>query len=151
MRLSNEKAAHMDSIRLQSPNIEANGVHFQNGLGSNHTASVIHRPCRLWVCSVIMPATRRTTGRDHGRSLYSYRRMTAAPSCAQDVAFSFGVVRTHGLIAPALRLVCGLMPCGNPSGLPLPVARSANPHGVAHLMAGVSGIQQFATGASHEC
>ena len=76
-------------------------------------------------------ATRRTTGRDFSRSPQFSRRMTAAPSRVREVAFSF-VVRTHGLIAPALRQFCGLMPCGNPSGLPCPRERSANPHGVAH-------------------
>ena len=97
-----------------------------------------------------MPVHRRTAVRELGGLLLSYRRMTAAPAHDRAVAFSFGGVRTHGLIAPALYRSCGLMPCGKPSGLPSPVARSANPHGVAHLLAEVSGSRQVATGASHE-
>lgn len=93
-----------------------------------------------------MASARRLTGCELGSLLHSSRRMTAAPFAA----FSFGGVRTHGLIAPALRSVCGLMPCGKPSGLPLPTTRSANPHGVAHLLAGVSGFHQFVVGACHE-
>lgn len=104
---------------------------------------------RAAVDGAIMPATRRPTGRELGGLLHSYRRMTAAPSRVRDVAFSF-VVRTHGLIAPALRQFCGLMPCGNPSGLPCPVARSANPHGVALPLGGGSDFRQFATGIHHE-
>lgn len=83
--------------------------------------------------------------------LQDYRRMTAAPAHDWDVAFSFGGVRIHGLIAPALYRSCGLMPCGNPSGLPCPIARSANPHGVALLLAERGGFRQSETiGASHE-
>ena len=96
-----------------------------------------------------MLASRRMTGRELG-GLRSIRRMTAAPALLGNVAFSFGVVRTHGRIAPALYRSCGLMPCGNPSGLPSPNARSANPHGVALLLAERGGFRQFALGASHE-
>ena len=78
------------------------------------------------------------------------RRMTAAPALIRDVAFSFGGIRTHGLIAPALYRFCGLMPCGKPSGLPLPLSRSANPHGVAHLLAEVCGFRQSDKGAGHD-
>lgn len=104
---------------------------------------------RAAVDGAIMPATRRPTDRGFSRPLHSYRRMTAAPSRVRDTAFSF-VVRTHGLIAPALYRFCGLMPCGNSSELPCPVARSANPHGVALPLAGESGFRQFATGIHHE-
>ena len=97
-----------------------------------------------------MPVHRRTAVCELGGLLLSYRRMTAAPAPSGDVAFSLDGIRTHGLIAPALDQSCGLMPCGKPSGLPSPVARSANPHGVAHLLAEVSGSRQVATGASHE-
>lgn len=104
---------------------------------------------RAAVDGAIMPATRRPTGRGFSRPPYSYRRMTAAPSRVRDTAFSF-VVRTHGLIAPALYRFCGLMPCGNPPGLPCPIARSANPHGVALPLAGESGFRKFAIGVHHE-
>lgn len=43
-----------------------------------------------------------------GGLLQSSRRMTAAPVLVRAVAFSFGGVRTHGLIAPALYRFCGL-------------------------------------------
>lgn len=94
-----------------------------------------------------MPVHRRTAVRELGGLLKQHRRMTAAPALSGNVAFSLGVIRTHGLIAPALDQSCGLMPCGKPSGLPLPVLRSANPHGVAHLLAEVSGSRQCNTGA----
>lgn len=103
---------------------------------------------RAAVDGAIMLATRRPTGRERS-GLHSQRRMTAAPSRVRDTAFSF-VVRTHGLIAPALYRFCGLMPCGNPSGLPFPLTRSANPHGVAHPLAGVCGFIQQVKGLHHE-
>lgn len=89
--------------------------------------------------------------RCRGGSLLSDRRMTAAPALTRDVAFLFGGIRTHGLIAPALYRFCGLMPCGKPLGLPSPVARLLpHPHGVALPVEGESGFRQFATGACHE-
>lgn len=94
-----------------------------------------------------MAVRRRTTARELGGLLYCLRRMTAAPVLSGNVAFSLGVVRTHGLIAPALDQSCGLMPCGKPSGLPFPKTRSANPHGVAHLLAEVSGFRHSVLGA----
>ena len=81
-------------------------------------------------------------------SLLCNRRMTAAPL---NVAFSFGGVRTHGLIAPALYRFCGLMPCGEPLRSPFPIARLLpHPHGVALPVEGESGFRQFAIGACHE-
>lgn len=97
-----------------------------------------------------MPVPLRSKRCELGGLLIRQRRMTAAPAHDRAVAFSFGGVRTHGLIAPALYRSCGLMPCGKPSGLPLPLSRSANPHGVAHLLAEVSGFRQLDKGASHE-
>lgn len=94
-----------------------------------------------------MPVHRRTAVRELGGLRTSIRRMTAAPALSGNVAFSLDGIRTHGLIAPALDQSCGLMPCGKPSGLPFPNARSANPHGVAHLLAEVSGFRQVALGA----
>lgn len=105
---------------------------------------------RVAVDGAIMPATRRPTGRELGGLLQSTRRMTAAPSRVRDVAFSCGGFPTHGLIAPALPQFCGLMPCGNPSGLPFPSTRSANPHGVAHLHGGGERLSQRELGAHHE-
>lgn len=92
----------------------------------------------------------RSKGCELGGSLHSLRRMTAAPALLRAVAFSFGGVRTHGLIAPALYRFRGLMPCGKPSGLPFPKTRSANPHGVALLLAEESGFRQSVLGACHE-
>ncbi len=94
-----------------------------------------------------MPVHRRTAVRELGGLLKQHRRMTAAPALLGNVAFSLDGIRTHGLIAPALDQSCGLMPCGKPLRLPLPVLRSANPHGVAHLLAEVSGSRQCNTGA----
>ena len=103
---------------------------------------------RAAVDGAIMLATRRPTGRERS-GLHSQRRMTAAPSHVRDTAISF-VVRTHGLIAPALYRFCGLMPCGNPSGLPFPLTRSANPHGVAHPHSGGERLSETPLGAHHE-
>ena len=94
-----------------------------------------------------MPVHRRTAVRELGGLLKQHRRRTAAPALLGNVAFSLDGIRTHGLIAPALDQSCGLMPCGKPLRLPLPVLRSANPHGVAHLLAEVSGSRQCNTGA----
>ena len=93
--------------------------------------------------SANMPASRRMTGRELGGLREISRRMTAAPALIGDVAFSLSGVRTHGRIAPALYRSCGLMPCGKPSGLPLPRERSANPHGVALLLVERGGFRQF--------
>lgn len=93
-----------------------------------------------------MPVHRRTAVRELG-GLHSQRRMTAAPALPGNVAFSLDGIRTHGLIAPALDQSCGLMPCGKPLRLPFPLTRSANPHGVAHLLAEVSGFLQQVKGA----
>lgn len=140
-----KKAAH-DIVALHSPKYLSNGVTVC-GLALDDTRGAGRR---LSLERATMPVHRRTAVRELGGLLLSYRRMTAAPAPSGDVAFSLDGIRTHGLIAPALDQSCGLMPCGKPSGLPSPVARSANPHGVAHLLAEVSGSRQVATGASHE-
>ena len=137
-----KKAAH-DIVALHSPKYLSNGVTVC-GLALDDTRGAGRR---LSLERATMPVHRRTAVRELGGLLFCSRRMTAAPSLTWDVAFSLGVVRTHGLIAPALDQSCGLMPCGKPSGLPLPTTRSANPHGVAHLLAEVSGSRQFVVGA----
>ena len=113
------------------------------GLTGNNTRGAGRR---LSLERATMPVHRRTAVRELG-GLLSQRRMTAAPALLGNVAFSLDGIRTHGLIAPALDQSCGLMPCGKPLRLPLPVLRSANPHGVAHLLAEVSGSRQCNTGA----
>ena len=163
-RIEIEKAAHglsqsasgvgeQSSIQIQGNGLNANlmakglpvadrrvaGLHEARADGSGR------RPL-----SANMPVPLRSKRCELGGLLHCYRRMTAAPALTRDVAFSFGGVRIHGLIAPALYRFCGLMPCGNPSGLPSPVARSANPHGVALLLAERGGFRQLATGVSHE-
>lgn len=163
-RLEIEKAAHglsqsasgvgeQSSIQIQGNGLNANlmakglpvadrrvaGLHEARADGSGR------RPL-----SANMPVPLRSKRCELGGLLHCYRRMTAAPALTRAVAFSFGGVRSHGLIAPALYRFCGLMPCGNPSGLPSPVARSANPHGVALLLAERGGFRQLATGVSHE-
>lgn len=140
--LAMEKAAVVDNgarvlWRVKSINVGS-------GLTGNDTRGAWRR---LSLERATMPVHRRTAVRELGGLLLSSRRMTAAPAPSGDVEFSLGVVRTHGLIAPALDQSCGLMPCGKPSGLPLPTTRSANPHGVAHLLAEVSGFRKFVVGA----
>ena len=144
MKKKRREAVH-DEVASKLWRGTSNGIS-GNGLGSESNARSSSVASPVWAK---MPASRRTTGRELG-GLRCNRRMTAAPTLFGNVAFSFGVVRTHGRIAPALCRSCGLMPCGNPSGLPSPIARSANPHGVAHLLAEKGGFQQFAIGASHE-
>ena len=114
------------------------------GLTGNDTRGAWRR---LSLERATMPVHRRTAVRELGGLLQCNRRMTAAPALFGNVAFSLGVVRTHGLIAPALDQSCGLMPCGKPLRLPFPLTRSANPHGVAHLLAEVSGFRQLVKGA----
>ena len=135
-----------------------------SGLGSNLTGgrfvqADLHLAASCYECadgsgrrplSANMPVPLRSKRCELGGLLHCNRRMTAAPALIRDVAFSFGGVRSHGLIAPALYRFCGLMPCGKPSGLPLPLSRSANPHGVAHLLAEVCGFRQSDKGAGHD-
>lgn len=128
---------------LQSPN--SSGVNAPHGLGADHTAE----HCGVVAACVKIRSARRTMGRDLGGSLQnSSRRMTAALSRIRDVAFSFGGCPTHGLIAPAWLRFCGLMPCGHPSGWPLPTTRSANPHGVALPLGGGGRPHQSVVGAT---
>lgn len=83
--------------------------------------------------------SRLTGGRLGG--LQNQRRLIATSRFAR--GFSFGVNRNHGLIAPVP--LYGLMPCGKPSGLSLPLERSANPRGVSHLLGGRWGISSKLT------
>lgn len=136
----------------------------ENGLGSNLTGgrfvqADLHLAASRYECadgsgrrplSANMPVPLRSKRCELGGLLQRSRRMTAAPTLIRAVAFSFGGVRTHGLIAPALYRSCGLMPCGEPLCSPLPTTRSANPHGVAHLLAEVRGFRQFVVGAGHD-
>lgn len=128
---------------LQSPN--SSGVNAPHGLGSDHTAE----HCGIGAACVKIRSARRTMGRDLGGSL-ELRRMTAALSLSRDVAFLFGGCPTHGLIAPAWLRFCGLMPCGHPSGWPVPKFRSANPHGVALPLGGGGRLFESNLGADHE-
>lgn len=143
---------------------EKNNSTGRGGLGSNHrralfpkTSSLIAASC--YECadgsgrrplSANMPVPLRSRRCELGGSPKQLRRMTAAPTLFGVVAFSLSGVRTHGRIAPALYRSCGLMPCGKPSGLPFPKLRSANPHGVALLLAERGGFRQFNLGACHE-
>lgn len=72
--------------------------------------------------------------------LHSNRRLIATSRFAR--GFSFGVNR-DGIIAPVPNY--GLMSHGKPSGLSLPVERSANPCGVSHLLGGWWGISYSLT------
>ena len=160
-RLEIKKAAH-SAVASILCRVKSNGT-AENGLGSKDTGERFARSeiriARLrddcadgsgrrpsWA-NMLLPLRSK---RCELGGLQDYRRMTAAPAHDWDVAFSFGGVRIHGLIAPALYRSCGLMPCGKPSGLPFPKLRSANPHGVALLLAERGGFRQFNLGACHE-
>lgn len=135
----------------------------ENGLGSNLTGgrfvqADLHLAASRYECadgsgrrplSANMPVPLRSKRCERSGSR-EHRRITAAPALIRAVAFLFDGIRTHGLIAPALYRFCGLMPCGRLLRLPFPVLRSANPHGVALLIAEGGGFEQFNIGACHE-
>lgn len=157
---TNKKAAH-GAVASGLWRETSNGA-LGNGLGSNITASrslgaslstgvlVAHGSARPQLsANIAVPL--RSKRCELGGLLRISRRMTAAPALTRDVAFSFGGVCTHGLIAPALYRSCGLMPCGKPSGLPFPRERSANPHGVALPLGGGGRLRTICSlGVSHE-
>lgn len=103
--------------------------------GLNVKNSRASAPCAMgrWRAMLCLPS-RLTGGRLGG--LQNQRRLIATSRSAR--GFSFGINRNHGLIAPVPHY--GLMPCGKPSGLSLPLERSANPRGVSHLLGGRWGI-----------
>ena len=143
---------------------EKNNSTGRGGLGFNHrralfpkTSSLIAASC--YECadgsgrrplSANMPVPLRSKRCELGGLLHSLRRMTAAPALIRAVAFSFGGVCAHGLFAPALYRFCGLMPCGEPLRSPFPKTRSANPHGVALLLAERGDFRKSVLGACHE-
>lgn len=103
--------------------------------GLNVKNSRASAPCAMgrWRAMLCLPSCL-TGGRLGG--LQNQRRLIATSRSAR--GFSFGINRNHGLIAPVPHY--GLMPCGKPSGLSLPLERSANPRGVSHLLGGRWGI-----------
>lgn len=135
-----------------------------SGLGSNLTGgrfvqADLHLAASCYECadgsgrrplSANMPVPLRSKRCELGGLLHSLRRMTAAPALIRAVAFSFGGVCAHGLFAPALYRFCGLMPCGEPLRSPFPKTRSANPHGVALLLAERGDFRKSVLGACHE-
>lgn len=161
-RLEIKKAAQ-DEVASILWRVKSNGIK-GNGLGSKDTGKRFARSeiriARLrddcadgsgrrpsWA-NMLLPL--RSKRCELGGLLHCCRRMTAAPAFTGNVAFSLAGIRTHGLIVPALYRSCGLMPCGEPLRSPLPTTRSANPHGVAHLLAERGGFRQFVVGVSHE-
>ena len=76
-------------------------------------------------------------------SLKLTRRTIAAPSRG---VFLSAVVPSHGAMRPFMGV-----PCGTPSGVLFPCRQSANPHGLAHLLAEVCRDRQSNTRSlSHE-
>lgn len=164
LRLEIEKAAHGLSQSASGVG-EQSSIQIQgNGLGSNHTGgrfeqADLHPAASRYECadgsarrplSANMPVPLRSKRCELGGLLHSLRRMTAAPALIRAVAFSFGGVCAHGLFAPALYRFCGLMPCGEPLRSPFPKTRSANPHGVALLLAERGDFRKSVLGACHE-
>lgn len=107
---------------------QAGGLMGRESIASAVSCAIVR--CRAMLC---LPS-RLTGGRLGG--LQNQRRLIATSRSAR--GFSFGINRNHGLIAPVPHY--GLMPCGKPSGLSLPLERSANPRGVSHLLGGRWGI-----------
>lgn len=107
---------------------QAGGLMGRESIASAVSCAIVR--CRAMLC---LPS-RLTGGRLGG--LQNQRRLIATSRSAR--GFSFGINRNHGLIAPVPHY--GLMPCGKPSGLSLPLERSANPRGVSHLLGGWWGI-----------
>ena len=163
LRLEIEKAAHglsqsasgvgeQSSIQIQGNGLNANLM--AKGLpvadrrvAGLHEARADGGGRRLLSANMPVPLRSKRCERSGSRE---HRRITAAPALIRAVAFLFDGIRTHGLIAPALYRFCGLMPCGRLLRLPFPVLRSANPHGVALLIAEGGGFEQFNIGVSHE-
>lgn len=102
-------------------------------MGIESIASAVS--CAIVRCRAMLCLPSRLTGGRLG-GLQNQRRLIATSRSAR--GFSFGINRNHGLIAPVPHY--GLMPCGKPSGLSLPLERSANPRGVSHLLGGRWGI-----------
>ena len=102
-------------------------------MGREAIASAVS--CAIARCRAMLCLPSRLTGGRLG-GLQNQRRLIATSRSAR--GFSFGINRNHGLIAPVPHY--GLMPCGKPSGLSLPLERSANPRGVSHLLGGRWGI-----------
>lgn len=102
-------------------------------MGRESIASAVS--CAIARCRAMLCLPSRLTGGRLG-GLQNQRRLIATSRSAR--GFSFGINRNHGLIAPVPHY--GLMPCGKPSGLSLPLERSANPRGVSHLLGGRWGI-----------
>ncbi len=109
----------------------ANNSASESGLGHEHNApSVDAAYCILANRSANMSVPCRKSVRREFDSSNCYRRMTAAPRFVRRGVFLLAVC-FHGLIAPFMGV-----PCGKPSGLPFPIARSVNPHGAARPMTG---------------
>ena len=97
-----------------------------NGLGLKVTrfyaGLASHGYCHNVLTRARIAVPTRVSGCGLGR-LQNQRRLIATSRYAR--GFSFGVNRDHGIIAPVF--FDGLMSHGKPSGLPLPLERSANP------------------------
>lgn len=76
---------------------------------------------------------------------YGFRRPNGSRrAIAALLQARFFVAPSHGTSAPAASMG---VPCGTPSGVPVPRTRSANPHGTARPFAGVNGFLQSVLGA----
>ena len=111
----------------------ANNSASESGLGHEHNAHSVDTAYSILANrSANMPLPCRKSVRCGGRSSQKTKG-GLPPRCVPyvPVAFSFGGVR-KGRIAPAVYSVCGLTPCGEPQGSPLPLVRYfLHPHGAA--------------------
>lgn len=132
-REETKKAAN-GGVAFTSPNKGSNTAE-KSGLNRKPTRRRAGVPCAASSQQAKMIPFRRSAECGGRSPLQYHRRMTAAPRAFAPTAFSFGGVRS-GRIAPAVYLqVCGLTPCGEPSGSPLPMVRYfLHPHGVALLV-----------------
>lgn len=132
--LIGEKVQAAGSVIVPKGEIRGNESTQTGGLSRSESIASM-APCAIVRCRAMLCLPSRLTGGRLG-GLQNQRRLIATSRSAR--GFSFGINRKHGLIAPVPYY--GLMPCGKPSGLSLPLERSANPRGVSHLLGGRWGI-----------
>ena len=132
LMLNHKPQEAVDGAFVRRLPTDVNDSASESGLAFEHNAhSVGAAYCILTNRSANMFVPCRKSVRREFDSSNCYRRMTAAPRFVRRGVFLLAVC-FHGLIAPFMGV-----PCGKPSGLPFPIARSVNPHGVARPMTGV--------------
>ena len=131
--LNHKTKEAVDGVFVRRLSTDTNKSASESGLAHEHNAhSADASNCILSNRSANMSVPCRKSVRCGGRSSQKTKG-GLPPRCVPyaPVAFSFGGVR-KGRIAPVVYSVCGLTPCGEPQGSPLPLVRYfLHPHGAA--------------------